>query len=182
MVCSPYSASDSISNSPSMLLNEMSGKTTLMVLAETPRVLVLAWVTGVGALAAPAGAARARATALARTATAPTVRGSLRPTARFPQLRIANPRVRAVPNRAPPEAIPADGTMSGRRLPSVEQRLAPAQNGAEGLVVRRLGSPNSRLRETTCPLMTSISERRRASWSRRIDGLAFGMVAANSVT
>ena len=32
------------------------------------------------------------------------------------------------------------------------------------------------------PLMTSISERRRASWSRRIDGLAFGMVAANSVT
>src|SRR5271155_1805344 len=62
-VCSPYSASDSISNSPSMLVNEMIGNTTLMALDETPRVLVLAWLTGVGALAAPAGAARPRATA-----------------------------------------------------------------------------------------------------------------------
>ena len=46
LVCSPYSASDLISNSPSMLLNEMIGKTTLMASAETPRVLVLAWVDG----------------------------------------------------------------------------------------------------------------------------------------
>src|ERR1700685_2836397 len=121
-----------------MLVNEISGKTTLMASAETPRALVLAWVTGVGALAAAAGAARPRATALARTATAPAVLGSFRRTPDFPRPRIANPRVRAVPNGAPPEAIPARRAMSGRRRQSVEQRLASAQNGAEGLVVRRL--------------------------------------------
>src|SRR5271154_4001435 len=121
-----------------MLLNEMSGKTTLMAPAETPRVLVLAWLTGVGALAAAAGAARPRATAPTRTATAPAVLGSRPPTPDFPQPRIANPRVRVVQGHAPPEATPASRVTNGRRLRSVEQRLAAAQNGAQGLVVRRL--------------------------------------------
>src|SRR6202044_2142293 len=94
-VCSPYSASDSISNSPSMLVNEMIGNTTLMASDETPRVLVLAWVTGVGPLVAPAGPARPRATALPRMATAPIVWGSRRPLPESFQRRIAYPRVRA---------------------------------------------------------------------------------------
>src|ERR1700733_5746272 len=93
-VCSPYSASDSISNCPSMLVNEMIGKTTLMVLAVTPRALVLAWVTGVGALEAPDGAATPEATTPPRTAMAPPALSSRNLAPDLPQRRIAHPRVR----------------------------------------------------------------------------------------
>src|ERR1700677_1441169 len=100
-----------------MLVNEISGKTTLMASAETPRALVLAWVTGVGALAAAAGAARPRATALPRTTTAPTVLGSRRPTPDLSQLRIPNP----------PGAV-CSGSRAARGYPrrSGEERQAPA--------------------------------------------------------
>ena len=54
-----------------MLPNEISGNTTLIALAETPRLLVLAWLTGVGASVAPDGIVRPTVTALARTAAAP---------------------------------------------------------------------------------------------------------------
>jgi hypothetical protein len=66
----------------------------LMAPAETPRELVLASVTGVGALVAPDGAARPKATALPRTATAPPARSSLRPGPGLPQRRIAISLVR----------------------------------------------------------------------------------------
>ncbi len=72
LVCSPYSASDSISNWPSILAKEMIGKTTLMAPAETPRALVLAWDTGVAAPAAGAGVAAPSASAPPSTMTAPT--------------------------------------------------------------------------------------------------------------
>ncbi len=95
LVCSPYSASDSISYCPSMLANEMIGKTTLMVLAVTPRALVLASLTGVGALLAPDGAATPNAAALARTATAPPARHTVRRTPDLHHRRMCRlPRVR----------------------------------------------------------------------------------------
>ena len=52
LVWSPYSLSSDRPSRPAMLLSEMTGKTTLMAWAETPRVLVLAWLTGVTVAAA----------------------------------------------------------------------------------------------------------------------------------
>src|ERR1700722_5985322 len=49
---SPSSLSSYRPSRPAILLSEMTGKTTLMAWAETPRVLVLAWLTGVTAAAA----------------------------------------------------------------------------------------------------------------------------------
>src|SRR6202042_3078923 len=98
---SPYSASDSISNSPSMLVNEMIGNTTLMASAEMPRALVLASVTGVGALAAPDGAATPKATALPRTTAAPPARSTFLLGPDLPQHRIAISLVRRSIRRAP---------------------------------------------------------------------------------
>ena len=72
-----------------MLTKEISGDTTLMALAETPRVLVLALVTGVGALVAPDGAATPRATVLPKKAMAPPVRSNLRLALDLPQRGIA---------------------------------------------------------------------------------------------
>src|SRR5580700_5157063 len=46
--CCPNSGSDEMSNWPDTLESEITGKTTLMAWAVTPRVLVLAWSTGVG--------------------------------------------------------------------------------------------------------------------------------------
>src|ERR1700735_265878 len=47
LVCWPYSLSSARPRRPAMLESEMTGKTTLIVLVETPRELVLAWLTGV---------------------------------------------------------------------------------------------------------------------------------------
>ena len=102
--CSPYSASDSISNLPSMLLNEMIGKTTLMAPAETPRVLVLASVTGVGAFVAADGVATPKTTVLPRTTTAPPARRSLRRASDPPQRRIAISPLRRS-NRTPRQRL-----------------------------------------------------------------------------
>src|SRR6202034_3800940 len=97
-VCSPYSASDSISNSPSMLLNEISGKTTLMVVAETPRELVLAWVTGVGALVPPGRGPPRSPGRRPR----PLSWAAVVPLPIFPSFASPNPRVRVVQGHAPP--------------------------------------------------------------------------------
>ena len=62
-----------------------------MVLAETPRALVLAFVTGVGAPAAPDGAATPNASALPITAMAPLTFSTVRLAPEFLQRRIATP-------------------------------------------------------------------------------------------
>src|SRR5580692_9241465 len=54
--CWPYSAAVARSNRPATLLSEITGNTTLMAWADTPRALVLAWLTGVGLNAATSDA------------------------------------------------------------------------------------------------------------------------------
>src|SRR6202035_1587672 len=49
LTCSPYSASSAKPNRPCNEFRLTTGKTTLMLVLVTPRVLVLAWLTGVGA-------------------------------------------------------------------------------------------------------------------------------------
>ena len=80
----------------------MIGKTTLMVLAVTPRALVLASLTGVGALLAPDGAATPNAAALATTATAPPARNRVRSTPDLHHRRIAVSPEHAVRNPGSP--------------------------------------------------------------------------------
>ena len=77
-----------------MLVNEMSGKTTLIAFAETPRALVLALVTGVDGVLAANGAATPSATVLPRTTKAPPALSSLRLAPHFPLRRIAISPVR----------------------------------------------------------------------------------------
>ena len=90
-----------------MLEKEMSGNTTLMALAETPRVLVLALVTGVGALVAPDGAATPSAIVLPKKAMVPPVLSSLRLALDLPQRRIA-----ISPSAAFEPALPGEGYRS----------------------------------------------------------------------
>jgi hypothetical protein len=90
-----------------MLVNEIIGNTTLMEFAETPRVLVLALVTGVGALVAPDGAATPSATVLPKKAMAPPVLSSLRLALDLPERRIA-----ISPNCAVRTGLPGEGYRS----------------------------------------------------------------------
>ena len=101
LVCSPYSASDSISNWPSMLLNEMTGKTTLMLSGrDAPRAGAGLGDGGRGA----GGAGRSGQTQSHRAhqdgdgAAAPRAAAPRAPD--VPHTRIANPRARRLEQRA----------------------------------------------------------------------------------
>ena len=74
------------------------------------------------------------------------------------------------------------GRARSRRSTPSGNRDSRARSTAHSVSLYGASSPSSRLSSTTWPLMTSISERRRARWSSRIDGLASGMVAEKSVT
>ena len=84
--CSVYSTSPAKPISLESACRFTTGKTTLISVLVTPLALVLASVTGVGALAAPEAAGGASPAAPAMTVMAPSTPSSLRPTAVPPSL------------------------------------------------------------------------------------------------
>ena len=91
LACSVYSTSPAKPISLESACRFTTGNTTLMVVLVTPLALVLACVTGVGAVDAPEVVGRASPAAPAMTVMAPTTLSRLRPTAVPPSLATIGP-------------------------------------------------------------------------------------------